>query len=450
MNANNLLELICQEILGVINPLSEDCTIRLQIIDQLQAIIGTVESLRGATVEPFGSYLSHLFTRWGDLDISIELSNGSHILSPGRKHKLSLLGDVLKALKATGFPRLQLISHAKVPILKFTSHQSISCDISISNLSGQMKSKFLLWISVIDPRFRNMVLLVKEWAKAHNINNPKAGTLNSYSLCLLIIFHFQTCEPAIFPPLREIYPANMAEELRGVRSAVEQHFEEMCAANINNFRNTRRMINRSSLSELFSSFLEKFSDISIRAKAQGICTFTGMWEDIGTNMRWLPKTYALLIEDPLEQQENSARTVSSGQLIRISEAFRTSYELLTSPNQTRKSLIQSMVRPQVCRSLLPKSMETYPNTHFRPRPSPQHQGQFRKTTPRPVGPPNDASPRKPQPLPPKPGGRGKYNRRNGQPGVADGSNKRAPQASTESQGQAQQVWRPKNVTLTVL
>lgn len=32
---------------------------------------------------------------------------------------------------------------------------------------------------------------VKEWAKAHNINDSKTGTLNSYSLSLLVVFHFQ-------------------------------------------------------------------------------------------------------------------------------------------------------------------------------------------------------------------------------------------------------------------
>lgn len=32
---------------------------------------------------------------------------------------------------------------------------------------------------------------VKEWAKAHHINDSKSGTLNSYSLSLLVIFHFQ-------------------------------------------------------------------------------------------------------------------------------------------------------------------------------------------------------------------------------------------------------------------
>ncbi|PHU20158.1 Protein STRUBBELIG-RECEPTOR FAMILY 6 [Capsicum chinense] len=52
----------------------------------------------GPTVELFESFVSNLFTRWGDLDISMELPNGSY--SPGKKYKLSLLGDVLKALRA--------------------------------------------------------------------------------------------------------------------------------------------------------------------------------------------------------------------------------------------------------------------------------------------------------------------------------------------------------------
>lgn len=53
----------------------------------------------GATVEPFGSFVSNLFTRWGDLDISIVLSNGSFISSAGKKRKQNLLGDVQKALR---------------------------------------------------------------------------------------------------------------------------------------------------------------------------------------------------------------------------------------------------------------------------------------------------------------------------------------------------------------
>lgn len=350
MDTRSVLEISLNEILHVINPLREDLEIRMQIIDELRAAVIAIESLRGATVEPFGSFVSQLYTRWGDLDISIELSNGSYISVAAKKLKQTLLGDVLKALRRTGsFRRLQFVSHARVPILKLESkYQNISCDISINNLLGQMKSKSLLWISLIDRRFRDMVLLVKEWAKANNINNPKTGTLNSYSLSLLVIFHFQTCVPAILPPLKDLYPGNMADELIGIRADVERRIEEVCFSNIANFRKERR-VNRSSLSELFTSFIEKFTDISTRAAEQGISTYSGRWEDINTTTRWLPRTYAIFIEDPFEQPENTARSVTSNQLTRIAGVFTNTYHRIVAPNQARNTLIPCLVRLEISR-----------------------------------------------------------------------------------------------------
>ncbi|KAL1544706.1 polynucleotide adenylyltransferase [Salvia divinorum] len=190
------------------------------------------------------------------------------------KHKQSLLADIVKALrKKGGFHRVKFISNARVPIVKFEGNFNISCDLSVNNLSGQMKSKILFWITGIDNRFRDLVLLVKEWAKTHHINDLKSRTLNSYCLSLLVLFHFQTLEPAILPPLVEIYPGNMADDLTG-------------------------------------------------ASTQGINPYMGHAEDIDTNMRWLPKTYALFVEDPFEQPANTARTVSSDQLIKITEAIQ--------------------------------------------------------------------------------------------------------------------------------
>lgn len=62
-------------------------------------------------------------------------------------------------LFAGGWRKLHFIAHARIPILKFETIHNISCDISISNLSGQMKSKLLFWINEIDGRFRDVVLL---------------------------------------------------------------------------------------------------------------------------------------------------------------------------------------------------------------------------------------------------------------------------------------------------
>ncbi|KAK2441973.1 polynucleotide adenylyltransferase [Trifolium repens] len=365
MSTHNMLGIVLNDILRTITPSQEDWEIRLAIINDLRSTAESVESLRGAIVEPFGSFVSNLFTRWGDLDISIELLNGSHIGSAGRKQKQTLLVNFLQALRMRGgCMNFQLIPNARVPILKFKSvRQGISCDVSINNLPGLMKSKFLLWINKIDGRFHDLVLVVKQWAKAHKINNSKTGSFNSFTLSLLVIFHLQTCAPAILPPLKDIYPTNMVDELRGVRADAENLIAQTCEANINRFISKSRPINRKSLPELFVDFLIKFAQIDSWAAEIGICTYTGEWEQIKNNMRWLPKTSAILVEDPFEQPENSARSVSSGQLKKIAEAFLKTYSLLTSQNQNQSSLLTQLAPPYVSRLI---ARPVIPNYNVRP------------------------------------------------------------------------------------
>ncbi|KAL0003185.1 hypothetical protein SO802_016966 [Lithocarpus litseifolius] len=362
MSAYNTLEHILREVLEVLEPLQEDWVTRSQFIKELRGIVESVESLRGAAVEPYGSFVSNLFTRWSDMDISINLPNGGYIsyVENDRKQSFSkkekkeekdcnifLLKDLQKAMQGGRWQMVKLIG-GSVPILQCkSSHYGFPCDISIDNLESQMKSKLLLWISEIDGRFHDMVLLVKEWAKAHEINDatPISGTFNSYSLCLLVIFHFQTCEPAILPPLKDIYEGHVADDLRGLRTVAERNIAEACAANIRRFREDRfRRVNHSSLSELFISFLAKFSDIGFKASEQGICTYTGKWE-CRSNIRWVRKTSVILIEDPFEQPENSARAVNKSGLTRISEAFEMSRVI--SADQNLDSLLATLVRPQV-------------------------------------------------------------------------------------------------------
>ncbi|XP_022746059.1 protein HESO1-like [Durio zibethinus] len=357
MDSYSQVESTLKEVLDVIKPLRDDWVTRFKIIDELREVVQSMESLRGATVEPFGSFVSNLFSRWGDLDISIELPYGSYVSSAGKKRKQSLLGELLTALRRKGgWQRLQFIPNARVPILKIVSKwQNISCDISVDNLQGQIKSKFLFWLNEIDGRFRDMVLLVKEWAKANGINNPKSGTFNSYSLSLMVIFHFQTCVPAILPPLKDIYPTNVMDDLTGVRADAERRIAQVCSSNIDRFRSSRTP-NPSSLSELFISFIAKFSDIHSKASEMGICSFTGRWEYIRNNTRWLPKTYAIFIEDPFEQQENAARAVSQKQLIKISEAFETTRRLLISANPSQSALLPTLAGPQTSRYILNHSI----------------------------------------------------------------------------------------------
>ncbi|XP_047161948.1 protein HESO1 [Vigna umbellata] len=391
MTTHSMLDIALNDILRVVTPLQEDWNIRFAIINDIRSIVESVESLRGATVEPFGSFVSNLFTRWGDLDISIELSNGLHISSAGKKQKQTLLGEVLKALRMKGGgSNLQFIPNARVPILKFKSNrQGVSCDISINNLPGQMKSKILLWMNKIDGRFHDMVLLVKEWAKAHKINNSKAGTFNSYSLSLLVIFHFQTCVPAILPPLKYIYPRNMVDDLKGVRADAENRITETCNASINqHISNKGRSINKKSVRDLFVEFLGKYAQMDSWASNLGICPYTGQWEQIENNTIWLPKTYSIFVEDPFEQPQNTARSVSAGQLKKISEAFSKSYSFLSSNNHNLNSLLTMLAPPHVVKSIT--GIQNYNGSYFHPtqpkvqrvmRPPPQLQHHFQYASP---------------------------------------------------------------------
>lgn len=72
----------------------------------------------GATIEPFGSFVSNLFSRWGDLDVSIQLHNGSCISTCGKKLKQSILKDVQKALRKKG--TLLLLNTSFLPLVCLT------------------------------------------------------------------------------------------------------------------------------------------------------------------------------------------------------------------------------------------------------------------------------------------------------------------------------------------
>ncbi|XP_026411851.1 protein HESO1-like [Papaver somniferum] len=341
-----LLECCVRDILKVIKPLGGDLTARYTIINDLRTVVGSIDGLKGATVEPFGSFVSNLYTRWGDLDISIEVPCDSLVSSTDKTNKQNFLREIRKVLGRRGLVRdLRLLLHARVPVLIFESNlHNISCDISISNLLCQMKSKLFFWITGIDERFRDMVLLIKEWAKSQQINDPKNGTLNSHSLCLLVIFHFQTCEPPILPPLREIYEGNIADNLTGARVIAESAIQDTCSANIERFKtNSFRDVNKSSLSELVVSFFRKYSNLNMLASEYAICTYTGRWEHRSNSTKWT-NDYPLFIEDPFEHADNTARTVSMSELSRICEVFDESYQGLVSSNHDRTSLICSLVR----------------------------------------------------------------------------------------------------------
>ncbi|CAL4953692.1 unnamed protein product [Urochloa decumbens] len=383
-----LLKACIEDILSTIKPGEDDQKKRSYAIQELADSIYSVGALRGATVKPFGSFVSNLYAKSGDLDVSVDLWSSSRI-PISKKKKQNALRELRRALQIRGVARsVEFIPNARVPIIQYMSNQfDISCDISINNYPGQIKSRIFYWINTIDERFGDMVLLVKEWAKSQNINDPKNGTLNSYSLCLLVIFCLQNCEPAILPPLKEIYDGNVAEETVFYD---EKHVDEICVANISRFlRQNMGQRNQTSLPRLFASFFSQkltvwgsclvyhvssaiytginnwlmsdwfrtpVHDAQVKKLRAGswdrsstvISTYMGRFERIQDNPSWLVKPYSLFVEDPFERPDNAARAVGAEELEYIERAFNyMSGRIVGGALDDRDELVSLLCTPSV-------------------------------------------------------------------------------------------------------
>lgn len=112
-----------------------------------------VMMLTGATVEPFGSFVSNLYSKWGDLDISVELS-GSLDSSPAKRKKQTFLKDIQKALRRRGNMVSSMFLYC-VLLLPDVQHFlfSIVCVLGCSSslFFNQVPFAFVLYVS-IDPR----------------------------------------------------------------------------------------------------------------------------------------------------------------------------------------------------------------------------------------------------------------------------------------------------------
>lgn len=83
----------------------------------------------------------------------------------------------------------------------------VQCDINFSAYLALQNTSLLRCYSYTDPRVRPLVLFVKHWAKARDINTPYRGTLSSYGYVLMVLhFLVNVVEPFVCPNLQQLGP----------------------------------------------------------------------------------------------------------------------------------------------------------------------------------------------------------------------------------------------------
>ncbi|XP_065511874.1 poly(A) RNA polymerase GLD2 isoform X3 [Caloenas nicobarica] len=153
-----------------------------------------------------GSSLNGFGTRSSDGDLCLVVKEEPVNQKTEARHILSVVQKLFSTKLSSYIQRPQLI-RAKVPIVKF--RDKVSCvefDLNVNNVVGIRNTFLLRTYAYIENRVRPLVLVIKKWARFHDINDASRGTLSSYSLVLMVLHYLQTLPEPVLPSLQKNYP----------------------------------------------------------------------------------------------------------------------------------------------------------------------------------------------------------------------------------------------------
>ncbi|KAF8938711.1 hypothetical protein BGZ58_000317 [Dissophora ornata] len=189
---------LCYELM----PKPEEETRKLALLQRLSDIANEV--FGEAEVLPFGSSGNGLALANADMDVCVFMNakEDSEEVSP--VEFVERIGDRLE--KDSEFENILQLTRARVPIVKLNHVNGIACDIGYQNDLAIWNTRLLRAYCRVDDRVRDVVVIIKTWAKRRKINNPYKGSLSSYAYVLLVIHVLQ--RRGVLPNLQSIVAGN--------------------------------------------------------------------------------------------------------------------------------------------------------------------------------------------------------------------------------------------------
>ena len=151
-------------------------------------------AFRDAEVYPFGSFPSGLYLPTGDMDLVL-MSDG---YASGRAAKyctktfLYRFRGQLVNHRIAWENEIELIVHAKVPLVKFIEHKTgLKVDVSFENSTGLTAiHTFKAWAEQY-PGMPALVTLIKHFLLMRGLNEPVNGGIGGFSVICLVVSMLQ-------------------------------------------------------------------------------------------------------------------------------------------------------------------------------------------------------------------------------------------------------------------
>ena len=140
----------------------------------------------------FGSSQNGFGTNESDLDVTVLFDGVCGMPDHGDvRSVLETLADQLGELCGDMITDIELIAHAKTPIIKLRCGL-LQVDLSVENRTAMKNTVLLHEYASFHEHVVSLVLCVKRWAKANMLVGARCGQLTSYAWTLLVI-HFLQC-----------------------------------------------------------------------------------------------------------------------------------------------------------------------------------------------------------------------------------------------------------------
>ncbi|CAK0864298.1 unnamed protein product, partial [Prorocentrum cordatum] len=142
-------------------------------------------------VSKFGSAGNHFLTCSSDLDVTVHTVDGQREGIPALAAE-DLETRILPLLESTErFELREVVANARVPVLKVRFDGVLDVDLTCHNTEAMRNTQLLCAYAELHPVVRDVVLLVKQWAKAAQVCGAHERHLTSYALTLMVVYFLQ-------------------------------------------------------------------------------------------------------------------------------------------------------------------------------------------------------------------------------------------------------------------
>ncbi|CAK0876926.1 unnamed protein product [Prorocentrum cordatum] len=181
-------------------PSRRDRGAKEELLAELRA--AAVEAFgQGALVLPFGSSANGCGEAHSDLDATV------HVPAGGWRSR-SALRRLQKRLFWHDISVVECRLGAPVPILVLQSRDGLECDLSYQNMVPLHNTLLVRTYAELAPELTGLSIVVKRWAKNHNIAGTHVGSISSYAWTLMVIYYLQVCHG--LPSLHQLAPLDRA------------------------------------------------------------------------------------------------------------------------------------------------------------------------------------------------------------------------------------------------